>query len=497
MRARSMTFPLPFVMLERPHRAVLTEEDAMSEFADLLARVAAPADEGRQVTDPATGQAIGFVREQTVADLEAAVAAAKAAQPAWAALGHAKRIEILNAVADRIDAEAEPLAELLSREQGKPLNGPNARFEVGACSAWLRAAAATVLESEVLVDDGDTTAVLTYKPVGVVGAIGPWNWPLMIGMWQMAPSLRMGNAVVLKPSSNTPLSVLALVSIMNEVLPADVLIAISGTREVGSRLAEHPDIAKVMFTGSTAAGREIIKSSANNLARLTLELGGNDAGIVLPGTDPKAIAENLFWGAFINTGQTCAALKRLYVHDSIYEDVIVALKDVTDRMPMGNGLDEGNVLGPVQNKKQFDIVADLVEDSKARGGRVITGGSPASELGDLFYPVTLIADLKDGDRLVDEEQFGPALPIIRYSDVEDAIASANGLDTGLGASVWSSDAAQAREIAARLEAGTVWINQHGTLHPMAPFGGVKASGYGLEFGVEGLKSVAVPQIING
>ena len=271
----------------------------MSEYVDLVARVAAPATEGRTVHDPATGEAIGNVWQKTVDDLDAVVAAAYTAQPAWAALGHAKRIEILNAVADRIDAEAEPLAELLSREQGKPLNGPNARFEVGACSAWLRATAATVLESEVVVDDGATTATLTYKAAGVVGAIGPWNWPLMIGMWQIAPSLRMGNTVVVKPSSNTPLSVLAMVAIMNEVLPADVLTAVSGNRDVGSRLASHPDIAKVMFTGSTAAGREIIKGSANNLARLTLELGGNDAGIVLPGTDATAIAEDLFIGCVL------------------------------------------------------------------------------------------------------------------------------------------------------------------------------------------------------
>lgn len=469
----------------------------MTEYTDLLARVAAPTGEGRIVNDPATGEAIGSVAEHTVVDLESAISRARAAQQAWAGLGHPERIALLLSVADRIDAEAEPLAELLSREQGKPLNGPNARFEVGACSAWLRAAASTPLDSETLVDDGTTKVVLTYKAAGVVGAIGPWNWPLMIGMWQMAPSLRMGNTVIVKPSSNTPLSVLALVSIMNEVLPADVLTAVTGNRTVGARLASHPDIAKVMFTGSTSAGREIIKGSAENLARLTLELGGNDAGIVLPGTDAAAIAEDLFWGAFINTGQTCAALKRLYVHDSVYEAVIEALREVSARMPMGNGLDEANVLGPVQNKNQFDIVAGLVEDARARGGRVVTGGSPATELGPLFYPVTIIADLHDGDPLVDEEQFGPALPIIRYSDVADAIASANGLDVGLGASVWASDPEEAREVAVQLEAGTVWINQHGTLHPMAPFGGVKASGYGLEFGVEGLKSVAVPQVING
>ena len=256
---------------------------------------------------------------------------ARAAQPAWEALGHEERSALLLKAADAIDAHAEELAHLLSREQGKPLNGPNARFEVGACAVWLRTAAATVLEPEVLVDDDSGHAELVYKAIGVVGAIGPWNWPLMIGIWQIAPSLRMGNTVVVKPSEYTPLSVLALIDVMNEVLPPGVLIGISGDREVGARLASHPDIDKVMFTGSTATGRKIIESSAGNLARLTLELGGNDAGIVLPGTDPQAIAENLFWGAFINTGQTCAALKRLYVHDSIYEEVVAALAEVAEQ----------------------------------------------------------------------------------------------------------------------------------------------------------------------
>ncbi|MGQ4600983.1 aldehyde dehydrogenase family protein, partial [Nocardia sp. R6R-6] len=259
----------------------------------------------------------------------------------------------------------------------------------------------------------------------------------------------------------------------------------------------HPDIAKVMFTGSTATGRKIVEASGSNLARLTLELGGNDAGIVLPDADPAAIAEGLFWGAFINTGQTCAALKRLYVHESNYDAVVDALAAVAEQMPMGYGLDERNVLGPLQNAQQFDIVKRLVDDAKARGGRVVAGGEPAPELGANFFRTTIIADVADGVPLVDEEQFGPALPVIKYTDIEDAIASANRLDTGLGASVWSSDRAAARAVAARLRAGTVWINSHGTLHPRIPFGGVKSSGYGLEFGVEGLKSVAEPRIING
>lgn len=468
----------------------------MSDYTELLARVSAPEGSGRPIHDPATGAEIGRAPEATVDDLDAAIARARAAQSAWEALGHEARTAILLRAADAIDVNAEALAELLSREQGKPLNGPNARFEIGACSAWLRTSATVALEPEVVVDDGDVHAELHYRAIGVVGAIGPWNWPLMIGIWQLAPALRMGNTVVLKPSEFTPLSVLALVSVLNEVLPADVLIAVSGDREVGARLASHPDVDKIMFTGSTATGRRIIESSAGNLARLTLELGGNDAGIVLPSADPRAIAQDLFWGAFINTGQTCAALKRLYVHDSIYDATVEALAEVARATPMGNGLDEQNVLGPLQNKQQFDIVNRLVEDAKANGGRIVTGGSPATELGELFYPITLVADVADGVALVDEEQFGPALPIIRYSDVDDAVASANRLDVGLGGSVWG-DRDEARAVAARVQAGTVWINSHGGVHPMIPFGGVKGSGYGLEFGVEGLKAVAVPQIING
>ncbi|UAJ79707.1 aldehyde dehydrogenase family protein [Leifsonia sp. ZF2019] len=469
----------------------------MSDYTELLARVSAPEGSGRPIHDPATGAELGRAPEATVDDLDAAIVRARAAQPAWEALGHDARTEILLRAAEAIDAEAEALAQLLSREQGKPLNGPNARFEIGACSAWLRTSATLPMETEVLIDDGEIRAELHYRAAGVVGAIGPWNWPLMIGIWQLAPALRMGNTVVLKPSEYTPLSVLALVDVLNSALPADVLIAVSGGRDVGARLASHPDVDKIMFTGSTATGRRIIESSAGNLARLTLELGGNDAGIVLPSADPQAIAQDLFWGAFINTGQTCAALKRLYVHDSIYDATVEALAEVARSTPMGNGLEEDNVLGPLQNKQQFDIVNRLVEDAKANGGRIVTGGSPATELGELFYPITLVADVADGVALVDEEQFGPALPIIRYSDVDDAVASANRLDVGLGASVWAADRDEALAVANRVHAGTVWINSHGGVHPMIPFGGVKGSGYGLEFGVEGLKAVSVPRIING
>jgi acyl-CoA reductase-like NAD-dependent aldehyde dehydrogenase len=463
--------------------------------ADLLTTVTVSADEGRPIPDAATGETIGYAPVHTVADLDAAIAAARAAQPAWAALGHAERSRLLNAIADDIEATADEFAVLLSREQGKPLEGPNARFEIGAAAVWTRSAADTPLDTTVLYENGSGRAELQYVPLGVVGAIGPWNWPVMITVWQIAPSLRMGNTVVVKPSEYTPLSVLALAEIFNRHLPEGVLTVVSGDREVGAAITTHTGIDKIMFTGSTATGRRIVEASAGTLARLTLELGGNDAGIVLPGTDVRSLADNLFWGAFINTGQTCAAMKRLYVHDSLYDEVVQLLSEAADATPMGNGLDPANLLGPLQNRQQFDIVSRLVEDARARGARITSGGKAAPELGPLFYRATIVADIEDDADLVQEEQFGPVLPVVRYSDVDEAVRLANATEQGLGASVWSSDPDEAQRIAERLDAGTVWINQHGTLNPGAPFGGVKASGYGLEFGVEGLKSVAATKVI--
>ncbi|GHD00445.1 aldehyde dehydrogenase family protein [Zhihengliuella salsuginis] len=474
----------------------MTAETAtFATAADLLDAVQ-PATGGREILDPATGAVVGRAPEATAADLEAAIAAARAAQPAWGARGHAERSAAMNAAADAIEANAEALAELLSREQGKPLNGPNARFEVGACVAWLRATAAFELEPEVLFDDDSGRAELHYRPIGVVGAVGPWNWPMMISVWQIAPALRMGNTIVLKPSEYTPLSVLALAHVMNTALPADLLHVVAGGREVGAALTSHADIGKIMFTGSTATGKAIIESSAGTVKRLTMELGGNDAGIVLPDVDAQAIAEDLFWGAFINTGQTCAALKRLYVHEDVYDDVCAALTEVARNVPMGVGLDENNVLGPLQNKSQYDIVAGLVQNAKDSGARVLIGGDPDESAPGYFYPTTLVADIDNDNPLVAEEQFGPALPIVKYSDLDAVIEQANGLDVGLGGSVWSADRDRAVEVAARVQAGTVWINKHGAVDPRMPFGGMKQSGFGLEFGVEGLKHLGAPQVIN-
>jgi acyl-CoA reductase-like NAD-dependent aldehyde dehydrogenase len=462
----------------------------------LLDSITTSPENGRAIPDAATRETIGHAPVHTLDDLEGAISAARRAQPVWNALGHAERSRLINVIADDIEANAEELAIILSREQGKPLDGPNARFEVGACAVWIRNAADTVLEPEVVYEAEESKAEVHYDALGVVAAIGPWNWPMMITVWQIAPSLRMGNTVIVKPSGFTPLSVLALGEIFTRHLPEGVLRVITGDREIGERLSAHPDIDKVMFTGSTATGRRIVEASAHNLARLTLELGGNDAGIVLPGTDVEAHAENLFWGCFINTGQTCAALKRLYVHDSVYERTVTVLAEMARTMPIGPGLEPGNVLGPLQNQNQFDIVKRLVDSARDGGARIVTGGEAAPELGPLFYRPTVVADIEDGAALVDEEQFGPAIPVIRYADIDDAIRRANASEQGLGASVWSDDPAAALDVARRLQAGTVWINGHGGLNPMVPFGGTKQSGYGQEFGVAGLKAVAAPKVIS-
>lgn len=471
-----------------------TQSAAPLTFADLLDAVQDPT--GREVIDPATGEIVGRTREGSPKDIDSAVAAAAAAQPEWAARSHAERSELLNKAADAVEASAEALAELLSREQGKPLNGPNARFEVGACAAWLRANAGFDMEPQVLVDDESGRAELHYQPVGVVGAVGPWNWPMMISVWQLAPALRMGNTVVLKPSEFTPLSVQALVHVLNQALPAEVLHVVPGDGEVGAALTSHAQVDKIMFTGSISTGKAIMRSAADNLARLTLELGGNDAGIVLEDADPQQIAQELFWGAFINTGQTCAAMKRLYVPESLYDQVCDALVEASKNAPMGVGLEEQNVLGPLQNKQQYDIVADLVQAAKDDGARILTGGDPDESQAGYFYPTTLVADISPENPLVVEEQFGPALPIIKYTDLDQAIEWANALEVGLGSSVWGNDVQECRKVAARLEAGTTWINKHGAVDPRIPFGGVKNSGFGLEFGVEGLKHVSVPHVIS-
>ena len=353
------------------------------------------------VHDPATGAIAGEAPNAGLEDLDRAVAAAKAAFPGWAQTPDADRQQACRAIARALGDHAEELAQILTREQGKPLNGLGSRWEMGGAQAWAAATAELPFAPKVIQDDASGRVVLHRKPLGVVGSITPWNFPVMIAVWHILPALRSGSTVVIKPSPLTPLATLRLVQLMNDLLPPGVVNIVTGddrTVNLGAAMAAHPDIRKIVFTGSCATGQKVMQAAAPTMKRLTLEMGGNDAGIVLPDADPAAIAEGLFWGAFINNGQTCAAMKRLYVHDSIHDAVCDALVAFARQIPVGPGLDESSILGPVQNRMQFDKLSGLVESAAAKG-HVLLGGAPGEGL---FFPPTIIAGLQNGDPLVDQ-----------------------------------------------------------------------------------------------
>lgn len=459
--------------------------------------------DGQPISTPVTFSVFNPADETTVAAcaqgapeyIDQAVAAARRAFVKWSAAADSERIAKLNAIADLIEKHHRELAGLVTREQGKTQSGPGANLEVGAAATWTRATAGLTLPDQVIQDDKTGRIVAHRKPVGVVGSITPWNWPLMIAVWHVMPAIRVGCTVVIKPSPFTPLSTIRLVELMNEILPPGVINVVTGGPTVGSHLAAHPGIDKIVFTGSIATGKRIMSNGAATLKRMTLELGGNDAGIILPQTHLEPLLERLFWGCFINAGQTCAALKRLYVHEEQYEEVVRKFADYCATVPVGNGLDPESLIGPVANKMQLDRISDYVEEARECGARIVVGGKRPSGRG-FFYPLTVIADATDQMRVVREEQFGPVIPLLKYKTIDEAIARANALEVGLGGSVWGNDPGEAAQYAMRLECGTAWVNQHGALHPMAPFGGVKSSGIGVEFNVDGLREYTTVQVVN-
>ena len=447
------------------------------------------------VLNPADETVVAACPEGTTALVDEAVESARRAFPSWAALPDAERVAKLLAIADLVEKHHTELSELVTREQGKTQSGPGANLEVGGAVAWTRVTAGLSIPEETIQDDKSGKIVLRRKPVGVVASITPWNWPLMIAVWHIMPAIRVGCTVVLKPSPFTPLSTLRLVELMNQILPPGVINSVTGGVEVGNHLTNHSGIDKIVFTGSIATGKKVMGSAAQNLKRVTLELGGNDAGIVLPGTNIEPLLEKLFWGCFINAGQTCAALKRLYVHQDQHDEIVKKFSEYVAKIPVGNGLDPKNLIGPVSNKMQLDKVSAYVDDARARGATIVTGGVRPNAPG-FFYPLTVISNAADDMRVVKEEQFGPVIPIVKYKTVDEAIKRANSLDVGLGGSVWGNDPEEAAQYASQLECGTAWVNQHGTLHPMAPFGGVKCSGIGVEFNVDGLKEYTTVQVVN-
>ena len=443
--------------------------------------------------NPATEQQIGVITMGNEDDVNRAVAAAKAAFETYSRTTKEERLALLEKLLEVTKARMEDLAQAITAEMGAPITmsrSPQADSAVEHLQDFIKALKS--LDERETLPNGDT---LVREPIGVCGLITPWNWPLMIAIWHIVPGIRTGNAVVIKPSPFTPLSTLRMVELINEVLPPGLLNVVSGGDELGAELTNHRGIDKIVFTGSIATGKKVMASAANSVTPVTLELGGNDPGIMLPGTDPSQFVEGLFFGSMINSGQTCGALKRLYVHEDDLDAVSSALVEFSKNIPMGDGMEESSMLGPLQNKRQFDRVVELVEDAKAHGGKVLIGGE-ATGGANYFYPVTFVTGVSDGVRLVDEEQFGPVLPIITYTDLDDAIRRANGTDFGLDASVWGADRDETARVAAQLEAGTVYENKHADIAPHIPFGGIKCSGIGVEFGEEGLAAYTSIKVIN-
>ena len=337
------------------------------------------------VVNPADGTVLAKCPQGTPALADAAVASARRALPLWSAVPDAERAAKLLEVATLIERHHAELSELVTREQGKTQSGPGANYEVGGAVAWTRVTSGLTIPQETIQSDEKGSIVIERKPVGVVASITPWNWPLLIAIWHIVPAVRVGCTVVIKPSPFTPLSTLRLVQLMNEVLPPGVVNVVTGGGEIGTHLASHPGVDKVVFTGSIATGKKIMASASQTVKRVTLELGGNDAGIVLPGTDIGPLLERLFWGCYINAGQTCASLKRLYVHESQYDDVVKRFAEFAAAIPVGNGLDPKNLVGPLSNRMQLDKVIDYVADARARGAKVVLGEKRKEEPG-FFYP---------------------------------------------------------------------------------------------------------------
>jgi acyl-CoA reductase-like NAD-dependent aldehyde dehydrogenase len=444
------------------------------------------------VVNPATGDVEETAPDCTPDQLDEAMASAQLAYRSWRRDPDGRRAA-MNELAKAILAHADELTAALVKESGKPV--ALAAAEPGICATWLEYYAGLAVPRETLQDDGTALIELVHHPLGVVAAITPWNFPLGLGMWKIAPALRAGNTVVIKPSPFTPLAALRLGQIMGEVLPPGVVNTISGGDALGAAMTSHPVPRKVSFTGSVAAGKKVAISAAAGLKRVTLELGGNDPAILLADADIAGAAAKLLPTAFFNTGQACALPKRIFAPAARYAETVEAFAAVARGLQVGDPYAETTQLGPLSTRPQFERVTDLVADAVSRGARVAAGGGPVDGPGFFFQP-TVLADVTDEFRVVAEEQFGPALPILSYDSVDEALARANDTEYGLCGSVWSADPDRATEVAERLEVGTTFVNTHAALLPTVQFGGAKSSGLGVENGLPGLLSFTEAQVVH-
>lgn len=445
-----------------------------------------------QVINPATEEVFARAPDANRQDLNAAVSAARKAFPSWRSLPYSERQALITSLGTKLQEHVDEFKLLLTLEQGKPLYW--SQLEIFGSGMWLKMVAQQDLPSTINESNLDRQSETRHVPLGVVGAIVPWNFPVLLAVFKIAPALLTGNTVVLKPSPHTPLTALKLGEMARELLPHGVLNVISGGDELGSWMTEHPDINKIAFTGSTTTGRKVMVSAAGTLKRLTLELGGNDPAIVMPDVDIPSVVPKLFWGAFLNSAQLCLATKRLYIHEAIYQHVLEALVEFSKTVKVGDGRQPDVQLGPIQNRPQYERVMSLIAGAHSQGLKFVTGAEPMDGPG-YFVPITMIDEPPENAPIVTEEAFGPVLPLLKFRTIDEAIQRANNSPFGLGASVWTHDEAIAQQIAARLECGTIWINEIHYTMPNAAFAGHKQSGLGVENGPDGLLAYTVPQTV--
>lgn len=445
------------------------------------------------VVNPANEEVIGQVPACSEDDLNNAVAAARAAFRGWSKTPIEERRAAMQEIGNIIGEHKDELMRLLTSEQGKP--HAQAASEIGGAKPMMHAQSTLNLE-ETINEDSDTRLSRTRRvPVGVVGGIVPWNFPVLMALQKIGPAILSGCTIVLKPSPFTPLTTLRIAELIKDVTPPGVINIITGEDELGPMITGHPDIDKITFTGSTATGKKIMEGASKDLKRITLELGGNDASIVLPDADVEKVAEQLFWSSFTNAGQVCIAAKRVYIHEDIYDDLSKAIAEYAKNVKVGDGAQQGTGVGPIQNRKQYERVLELIQDAKDNGYKFLVGGEAEKDIPGYYVPITILDNPPEDARIVAEEQFGPVMPLMKFSTTDEVIKRANNSEYGLAGAVWTNDTDEGVRVAEQLETGTVWVNEFMQLSPFSPFGGHKQSGFGVEYGEEGLKEFTYAQVI--
>ena len=457
-------------------------EEVITDYAMLIDGKRVAGASTIAVINPATEEVITQAPVADERQLEQAIASAKAAFALWKEKSFEERASIVVRIIDAIESRKEEIARTIALEVGKPIAA--ARTDVDLSLMWGRDVAQIRLKPEIVRDDAEAYVEVHRKPIGVVACIIPWNFPFFQMVYKLVPALLTGNTVVIKPAPTTPLNALLLGELLKDIVPAGVVNIVGDAGDIGPLLSRHPDVGKVSFTGSTAAGRKVMESGAPTLKRIVLELGGNDAAVVMDDADIQQAARGIFTWAFTNSGQVCINIKRIFVPESRYDDFCAEFAKLAKAAVVGDSLDEKTEYGPIQNKRQYEAVLSALELAK-QDGTVIAGGEPLPGKG-YFVPPTVVRDIREDSRLIREETFGPIRSIMKYASIDEVVKKVNDTPYGLGNSVWGQDLKQAAQIASRLESGTTWVNTHFALAPNVPFGGRKQSGLGVEFGMEGL-----------